>query len=87
VEMKKQLIDNEIWSEFIKWGSAFELEAERLYDEPGVPYVFQIHMYGLYYPSQYEIIGKDINKLMRQAIKDGKKNRDKIKKLSEYIDG
>ena len=68
-------MEKEIWQEFIKWRSGFQLEAERDYKKKGWPLYFRLRMFGLYYPDNYELVGKDLNKILKQAIKDRKKLR------------
>lgn len=63
----------EIWEEFIKWGSGWKLEADRDYKQKGNPFCFHLKMFGLYYPDNYELVGRDLEKLLKQAIKDGSK--------------
>ena len=47
-EMKNN-IDNKLWKEFVKWGSGFTLEADRIYDEEGLPFIYHLTMYGLHF--------------------------------------
>ena len=61
---------SDIWDKFIKYGSSFEIEGEKDNHDSSVIY-YHLRMFGLIYPSGYEIVGKDINKLIKQAIKDG----------------
>jgi len=68
----------ELWQEFIKWGSGFNLEAEREFEERGKPLYFHLKMFGFHYPSNYELTGKNLNKLLKQAIKDGEKSLKKF---------
>jgi len=35
-------------------------------------------MFGFHYPSNYELTGKNLNKLLKQAIKDGEKSLKKF---------
>lgn len=63
----------DIWDTFAEYGSGFTLEAERLYDEKGEPLYYRLKMYGLAYPEGYEITGYNISRLLKRAIKDGKK--------------
>lgn len=67
-----------LWQEFIKYGSGFELEAERDYQAKGKPLIYHLKMFGLIYPDDYELMGRDLEKLLKQAMKDGKR---KLKKL------
>jgi hypothetical protein len=62
-----------LWRRFIQYGSGFKIEAERDYQSKGTPLVYRLRMYGLIYPEGYELIGEDIEKLLKQAIKDVKK--------------
>lgn len=64
---------NETFKEFIKWGSGFTIDAERDYKTKGEPLIYHLFMFGLHYPDKYEIVGRDLEKLMKQAIRDGKK--------------
>ena len=64
---------SKLWKEFIQWGSGFKLEAERLYDEKNEPLFYRLTMYGLAYKFD-EIIGEDIEKVLKEAIEKGKKN-------------
>ena len=71
--MKQSKINPELWAEFITFGSGFNLEAERLYDEEGEPMYYHLSMEGIAYPDGYEIVGYDINELLEKAIEDGKR--------------
>jgi hypothetical protein len=75
-EMKNN-IDNKLWKEFVKWGSGFTLEADRIYDEEGKPFIYHLTMYGLHFNGD-ELVGSDLNELFRKAIKIGKKNMKKL---------
>ncbi len=66
-------MDNKVWKEFIKWGSGFELEAERDYKASNESLIYHLFMYGLCYDDGYEIVGTNLDKLLKQAIEDGKK--------------
>jgi hypothetical protein len=68
-----------LWKRFIQYGSGFEIKAERDYQSRGTPLVYHLRMYGFIYPDGYELIGEDLEKLLKQVIKDGKKG---IKRLS-----
>ena len=68
-----------IWQEFIKWGSGFKIEAGRDYKEKGEPLIYHLFMYGLLYDDDYELVGKNLNKLLKTAIKDGQR-----KQLNSY---
>ena len=72
VRKKKTCLDK-IWLEFIKYGSGFKFEGERDFDKKGSPYIYHLHMYGLWYPDDYELVGTNLQKLLKQAIKDGEK--------------
>lgn len=62
-----------LWREFTKYGSGFKLEGERIYDEKGQPVFYHLHMYGLVYPNNYELVGETLTELLQQAIDDGKR--------------
>lgn len=65
---------SELWNDFMTYGSGFKLEAERDYDHKDQPLIFHLTMYGLVYPTDYELVGTNLNKLFKKAIVDGKKN-------------
>ena len=73
-------MNNKLWKEFTKWGSGWELSAEREYKKKGTPLVYHLKMFGLYYPKDYEIISYGLDTLLKRAIKDGKKEMARFKK-------
>lgn len=64
----------EIWQEFIEWGSGWILEAERDYKKKNNPLCYHLNMFGLHYPDNYELVGYNLQELLKQAIKDGRKS-------------
>lgn len=64
-----------LWNKFVKYGSGFVLEADRDYEIKSEPLIYHLHMYGLIYPDNYEIIGYDLKKLLVKAMRDGDKFR------------
>lgn len=75
-----------LWEEFILWGSGFTLEGDRDYKQKGSPLIFHLKMYGLWYPDNYELVGKNVETLLMQAIKDGQ-TAQKLTKSSLEIGG
>ena len=67
-------LDTKLWNEFCDYGSGFELEAERDFKVKTQPLIFHLKMYGLHYKDGYELVGTDLNKLLKQAIKDAQKS-------------
>ena len=63
---------NKTFQEFIKWGSGWEIEAARDYHDKKQPLWFSLKMHGIWWKN-YEICGDNLEELMKQAIKDGKK--------------
>jgi len=72
-------MNNELWEKFTEWGSGFRIEAERDYKIKNEPLVFHLFMYGIHYKEDYEIIGYDLEKLLKQAIRDGEKSMSNFK--------
>jgi hypothetical protein len=68
-----------LWQQFIQYGSGFRLEAERDYHTKGEPLFYHLKMFGLIYPDGYELVGYSLEKLLKQAIKDGKKRFEEFK--------
>ena len=62
-----------LWEKFLKYGSGFDLEAEREYDKPSQPYFYHLRCYGLAFPTDYELLGFNLDKLLKKAIEDGQK--------------
>ena len=74
------VMTNKLWQEFIKWGSGFNIEAERDYKKKDKPFIYHLFMYGLHYENDYELIGKNLDDLLKTAIKDGELSVKKFKK-------
>jgi len=70
---------NKTFNKFKEYGSGFRIDGERVYDEKGEPLIYHLFMYGLIYPKGYEIIGYDLEKLMKQAMRDGDRFIKKLK--------
>lgn len=67
-------MNKKLWNIFTKWGSGFKLEAERDYKDPKESLIYHLFIYGICYPSKYELVGDDIGAMLKQAILDGKSN-------------
>lgn len=84
--MKKENYED-IFKKFIEYGSGFRIEGERVYDKKGEPLIYRLRMSGMIYPNGYEIVGYDLEKLMKQAMRDGnkfiKRNKNKLYGISE----
>ena len=78
----EQRIDSELWLEFIQWGSGFTLEAERDYQSKKEPLFYHLTMNGLFFHND-ELMGENINKLMKEAIKIGRRNQTKLLKRKD----
>ena len=62
-----------------------EISADRLYDEEGEPLYYHLKMFGLHYPDDYELLGYDLDALMREAIRDCEKSMREYKKASDEV--
>jgi hypothetical protein len=62
------MINPKLFEEFIKWGDGFTLEAERDYEAIGRPFVYHLRIYGLWIGDN-EFVSKNINTVMKQAIR------------------
>ena len=71
---------NKTWKQFIDYGSGFEIEGQRDYKAKGEPLIYHLKMFGLIYSKHYELVGKNLNRLLNQAIKDGQKFHKEINK-------
>ena len=75
----------EVWKEFIDYGSGFKLEAERDYKTKREPVYYHLFMYGLVYPTGYEIVGTNLKKLLLQTMKDGNQEFKRLKQPEKEV--
>ena len=67
------------------YGSGFNLDADRDYHQKGDPLIFHLRCFGMVFDDNYEGVGKDLNKLVREAVKNAKKNIKILKaSIGEY---
>lgn len=62
-----------LWNKFIQYGSGFVIEAERDYKQKGEPLIYHLRCFGLLYPDNFELVGEDLEKLLKEAIKVAEK--------------